>query len=125
MEEKKWGDTKPFIPKRPRKWDIKDITIKLDNLKKRFGAWTIESEIAYQRQYTDNAVDYLNMAYYALKQRYCRIHMWRYGVINNVDYLPKQNVWYSYNWNDNNYTWTITSNTQTSSVYYATYFNTL
>ena len=120
MEEKKLDDTKPFIPKRPRKWDIKDITIKLDNLKKRFGEWAIVSEIKFQKRFTDNAVDYLNMAYYALKQRYCRIHMWRYGVINSVDYLPKPNKLYSYNWDDDDYTWTITSNT-----YYATYFNTL
>lgn len=116
MEEKKWADTKPFIPKRPRKWDIKDITIKLDNLKKRFGEWVIDNEIKFQKRYTDNAVDYLNMAYYALKQKYCKIHRRKYGIINNVEYTPKKNVWH---------TWAITSNTQTSSTYYATYFNTL
>ena len=49
----------------------------------------------------------------------------RYGVVNKIDYIPRQNKWYSYNWNDDDYTWTITSNTQTSSIYYATYFNTL
>ena len=122
MEEKKWGDSKPLIPNRPRKWDIKDIEIKLNNLKKLIGVWAVETEIKYQKQYTDNAVDYLNMAYYALKQRYSRIHIWRYGNINNVEYEPKLNKLYSFDldnvWNEREYTWTITTNSISDSPIY-------
>ncbi len=128
MGVKTWGDTKPFVAKSPRKYCLNDIRIKLNNLKKRFGAYQVDNEIAFQRQYTNNEIDYLNMAYYALKSRFCRIHMWRYGVVNKIDYIPRKsyNPWDDYDDYDK-YSWTITSatNTSTSATYYATYFNTL
>ena len=84
--------------KRPkvRKWCEKDIRIKLENLEKLLGSWLVNREIMFQGQYTDNECDKLNLAYYSLKNKFSKIHRWKYGLVRNVEYEIKKRK--SYNW---------------------------
>jgi hypothetical protein len=95
--------------KRPevRKWCEKDIRIKLENLKKILGDYLVNREIMLQGQYTDNECDKLNLAYYSLKNKFSKIHRWKYGLIRNVNYEIKKRRPFNWELDDLDY-WTIT-----------------
>ena len=124
-----WGSVQPYKSK-VRKWDERDITIKLENLKKKLGVWPVEKEIIFQRHYTNNKVDYLNMAYYSLKDKFSKINRSKYGMVRQVEYERKERRRDPYNypswwWDDDIYNYTIgttnnfttTTNTQHTHTY--------
>ena len=124
-----WGSVQPHKSK-VRKWDERDITIKLENLKRKLGVWPVEQEINFQRHYTNNKVDYLNMAYYSLKDKFSKINRSKYGMVRQVEYERKERRRDPYNypswwWDDDIYNYTIgttnnfttTTNTQHTHTY--------
>jgi hypothetical protein len=126
-----WGSVQPYKSK-VRKWDERDITIKLENLKKKLGVWPVEKEIIFQRHYTNNKVDYLNMAYYSLKDKFSKINRSKYGMVRQVEYERKERRrgpcpydYPSWWWDDDIYNYTIgttnnfttTTNTQHTHTY--------
>ena len=126
-----WGSVKPCKSK-VRKWDERDITIKLENLKRKLGVWPVEQEISFQRHYTNNKVDYLNMAYYSLKDKFSKINRSKYGMVRQVEYErkerrrgPRPYDYPSWWWDDDIYNYTIgttnnfttTTNTQHTHTY--------
>ena len=124
-----WGSVQPYKSK-VRKWDERDITIKLENLKRKLGVWPVEQEINFQRHYTNNKVDYLNMAYYSLKDKFSKINRSKYGMVRQVEYERKERRRDPYNypswwWDDDIYNYTIgttnnfttTTNTQHTHTY--------
>lgn len=115
--DKNWSELDTMFPK-VRKWLEKDIRIKLFNLGKKIGGLVVQSEIDFQKKYTDNACDAMNLAYYALKNRYCKIQRGRFGIIRIPEYEPKKinYIWYDYNDFPTLYT---TSYTTPSGTYYA------
>lgn len=122
--EKNWSELDTMYPK-VRKWSEKDIMIKLTNLGKKFGWLTIQYEIDFQKKYTDNTCDAMNLAYYSLKNKMCKINRGKYGYVRTPEYEPKKRkdyygnyMWYNYNDYSTSYTWTITTNSNS-------YYNTL
>jgi hypothetical protein len=113
----------PTYSGKVRKWDERDITIKLENLKKKLGVWPVEQEINFQRHYTNNKVDYLNMAYYSLKDKFSKINRSKYGMVRQVEYERKErrrdphNYYPSWWWDEAIYNDSGTSANYTSSVY--------
>ena len=117
-----------------KKWDLPAMEMIMKNLSKyvpeEIIQWTIDM---YLRQ-TDNRLDALYLAYYSLKDSYCKIKRKTFGIPKSVEYEPKKNeesiTWYTasprdYTWSANDYTWdVITDNTYTIngtySVSYAT-----
>lgn len=73
-----------------KKYDLKEINIRLNNLKKILGDMTVEKEINFQSRYSDNWRDVLNLAYRILKDRYTKIQRHKYGFIRPINYEVKQ-----------------------------------
>ena len=71
-----------------KKYDLKEITIRLNNLKKILGEKIVEDEVSFQNVYRccDNWCDVLNLAYRALKQTYCKIYRHKYGFVRQIEY---------------------------------------
>jgi hypothetical protein len=116
-----WGSVQPYKGK-VRKWDERDITIKLENLKRKLGVWPVEQEINFQRHYTNNKVDYLNMAYYSLKDKFSKINRSKYGMVRQVEYERKERRKRVYDypswwWDEAIYNNSETSANYTSSIY--------
>lgn len=122
--EKNWSELDTMFPK-VRKWSERDIMIKLTNLGKLLGWFTVQTEIEFQKKYTDNACDAMNLAYYSLKNRFCKIKRERFGFVRTPEYEPKKKRNYGYDmWiNYNDYTnlyatsYTITTSTYTNSIW--------
>ncbi len=101
-----------------KKYSLSEIRIRLNNLKKKLGSYAVEKEIDFSRKYTDNELDVLNLAYRALKNRYTKIHRYKFGYVRTIGFEIKKrkpsSVYYSdtYYYNTNTYsTWTISSTT--------------
>ena len=98
-----------------KKYDLNEITIRLENLKNKFGSFVVENEIKYYRKYTDNECDMLNLSYRALKNKFTKIQRFRFGIVRVIDYEIRQrksNMYYSdtYYCNTNiTSTWTIST----------------
>ena len=73
-----------------KKYDLKEINIRLNNLKKILGDMTVEKEINFQSRYSDNWRDVLNLAYRILKDRYTKIQRYKYGFIRPINYEVKK-----------------------------------
>ena len=105
ITKESWSDLEINRPK-VRKWSEKDIMIKLTNLGKKLGQIYIQAEIDFQKKYTDNYCDALNLAYYSLKNKFSKIQRSKFGFVRTPEYEPKkrklanfdgQYMWYNCN----------------------------
>lgn len=121
-----------------KKWDLPTMEVRMENLKKVINPHIVETSIAYYENIADNRLDALYLAYYQLKDDYCKIKRRTFGKPKNVEYKPKQSTswWYANDyernsiwWSPDNYTWTITtsySSSATTATYsYNSYYNQL
>jgi hypothetical protein len=72
-----------------KKYDIKEITTRLNNLKKKFGSYEVNREIDWQSRYSYNWCDILNLAYRSLKNKHTKIRRDRYGFVRPISYEAK------------------------------------
>jgi hypothetical protein len=118
-----------------KKWDLPKMEKKIELLKKIISEDEINSIIALYETYTDDRLDALYLAYYNLKDKYCKIKRASFGTPKLINYSQKaikiDNSWYYYaipnttawsvydtggtisanTWSINNYTWTVTTAT--------------
>jgi hypothetical protein len=109
-----------------KKWDLPTMEKKLELLKKVIPAEIVDLRIGSYLCYTEDRLDALYLAYYSLKDEYCKIKRRSFGEPKKVEYKPKTVKWYDSNeWTiSNDYTWTVTTaystSTTTTSSYYWT-----
>lgn len=128
-----------------KKWDLPTMEVRMENLKKVINPHIVETSIAYYEAVADNRLDALYLAYYQLKDDYCKVKRRTFGKPKDVEYKPKKSTswlnkstswWYANDYGDNaiwwspsDYTWTITtsySSSATSATYsYNSYYNQL
>lgn len=72
-----------------KKYDINEITTRLNNLKKKFGSYEVNREIDWQSRYSYNWCDVLNLAYRSLKNKHTKIRRDRYGFVRPISYETK------------------------------------
>ena len=119
-----------------KKLDLPKMEKKIELLKKIISEDEINSIIALYETYTDDRLDALYLAYYNLKDKYCKIKRASFGTPKLVNYsqkaikiddsewwyytLPNTTTWTIYDaggttstntWSLNNYTWTATTTT--------------
>ena len=119
-----------------KKWDLPKMEKKIELLKKIISEDEINSIIALYETCTDDRLDALYLAYYNLKDKYCKVKRTSFGTPKLINYSQKtikidNSEWYYYNipntitwsvydtvdttsantWNVNDYTWTITTAT--------------
>ncbi len=112
-----------------KRWDLPTMEVRMENLKKVINPHIVETSIAYYETIADNRLDALYLAYYQLKDDYCKIKRRTFGKPKNVQYKPKQSTsgWYTNNygngtiwWSPGDYTWNISTNyTSTSATIYS------
>ena len=68
---------------------MKEINIRLNNLRDKFGSYEVDREINFQSKYTNNWCDNLNLAYRSLKNRHTKICRDRYGFVRPISYEKK------------------------------------
>jgi hypothetical protein len=97
-----------------KKYDLNEITIRLENLKNKFGSYVVENEIKFYRKYTDNECDVLNLTYRALKHKFTKIQRFRFGIVRVIDYEIRQRK----------KLWTLSDKIVDNSIYGYGFFNT-
>ena len=126
-----------FIEKR---WDLPTMEKRMECLKKVIDPFEVDLKINfYLSLFTDDKLDAMYLAYYDLKDKYCKIDRSKFGTPKKVDYKPKNigisttsfvdtyltepaisSDWYcsntatgAYNiyWEPSDYNWTITTGT--------------
>lgn len=110
-----------------KRWDLPTMEKKLELLKKVIPAEIVNLRIDSYLCYADDRLDALYLAYYSLKDEYCKIKRRTFGEPKIVECKPKTIKWET-NFNDNlwttssDYTWTVTTSysTSTTSSYYWT-----
>lgn len=109
-----------------KRWDLPTMEKKLELLKKVIPAEIVNLRIDSFLCSTEDRLDALYLAYYSLKDEFCKIKRRSFGEPKIVEYKPKTIKWdYDYGSNAWN-TWTITTSystsytTTTSSSYYWT-----
>ena len=85
MDEKK-----NYINKR---WSKEVMQKRLENLKKILPLGVVELQIELGKQKAEDELDALYIAYYALKDIYCKVKRNSFGTPNEVEYKPKC-LWY-------------------------------
>jgi len=117
-----------------KKWDLPTMEKRMENLKTVIDSDTVDATIKYYDDIADNRLDALYLAYYHLKDIYCKIKRHSFGTPKDVEYnrmvkVPKWSNGNSVWWSPSNYTWTITTSyatSDTSTTYsYNTYYNQL
>lgn len=110
-----------------KRWDLPTMEKKLELLKKVIPAGIVDLRVGSFLCYTEDRLDALYLAYYSLKDEYCKIKRRTFGEPKIVEYKPKTIEWVngyvSNAWTTSDYTWTITTSsysTTTSSSYYWT-----
>lgn len=118
-----------------KKWDLPTMEKRMENLKTAIDSDTVDATIKYYDGIADNRLDALYLAYYRLKDIYCKVKRITFGIPKIVEYnrkLKDSEWWYATNgdsvWlSPSNYTWTITTSyatSDTSTTYsYNTYYN--
>lgn len=107
-----------------KKWDLPTMEKKLELLKKVIPADIVDLRIGSYLSCIEDRLDALYLAYYSLKDEFCKIKRRSFGEPKIVEYKPKTIKWdYDYGnnmWATSNYTWTITTSDSTSatSLYY-------
>jgi hypothetical protein len=81
MDEKK-----NYINKR---WSKEVMQKRLENLKKILPLGVVELQIELGKQKAEDELDALYIAYYALKDIYCKVKRNSFGTPNEVEYKPK------------------------------------
>ena len=128
-----------FIEKR---WDLPTMEKRMENLKKVIDPFEVDLKInLYLSISTDDRLDALYLAYYDLKDKYCKLDRKKFGTPKKVDYKQKNfgtlttsfvdtyltepaisSNWYysdtttgaySAYWEPSNYTWTVTTRANT------------
>jgi len=120
-----------------KKWDLPKMEKKIELLKKIISEDEINSIIALYETYADDRLDALYLAYYNLKDKYCKVKRASFGTPKLINYSQKtikidDSEWWYYNtpntatwswsydtggtasaitWNFNNYTWAVTTAT--------------
>lgn len=97
-----------------KKYDIREITIRLNNLRNKFGSYEVDREIDFQSKYTNNWCDNLNLAYRALKNKHTKIYRDRFGFVRPIIYEIKQR----------RKLWTLSDKLIDNSIYGYGFFNT-
>ena len=119
-----------------KKWDLPTMEKRMENLKMAIDSDAVDATIKYYDDIADNRLDALYLAYYHLKDIYCKVKRRTFGNPKIVEYnrKVKDSEWYvsgtngnSVWWSPSNYTWTITTSyatSDTSTTYsYNTYYN--
>jgi coenzyme F420-reducing hydrogenase alpha subunit len=125
-----------------KRWDLPTMEKRMECLKKVIDPFEVDLKVNYYLTLvTDDKLDALYLAYYDLKDKYCKIDRRKFGKPKTVDYKPKKIGmatssyvgtyltepatslnWYhsdtttgTYNvyWEPFNYTWTVTTATNT------------
>jgi hypothetical protein len=128
-----------FIEKR---WDLPTMEKRMENLKKVIDPFEVDLKInLYLSISTDDRLDALYLAYYDLKDKYCKLDRKKFGTPKKVDYKQKNfgtlttsfidtsltepaisSTWYYSNatagaysvyWEPSNYNWTVTTRANT------------
>ena len=124
-----------------KRWSKEVLETRLENLKKVISPGLVDLAIDVANMKTDNELDALYIAYYELKDKYCKIKRSSFGKPKQVGYVPKKKKigYYSPYWDDDNWPWTINgtyTTTSSNGIYsnystttttnaYTTYWNTL
>ena len=129
-----------------KKWDLPTMEKKIDNLKKIIQPSTVDIYVSRYMDIADTKLDALYLAYYAMKDDYCKVKRRLFGKPKSVEfkYKPVQSSqWYYSNygladslygtaasvsdsyWNYAAYTSAVTTNTWTVTTATNTYWNTL
>ena len=84
-----------------KKWDLPTMEKRIENLKKIISPGVVDWIVRYNLNRTDSRLDGLYLAYYELKDRYCKINRRAFGQPKKVKFEPKKRdtIWYS---NDTN-----------------------
>ena len=96
-----------------KRWNKEVMEKRLENLKKIINSYFVDDEIRMAKNQTENELDALYLAYYELKDRYCKIKRSSFGKPKKVGYVPKKKPigYYSSYWDsDDDWSWTISSN---------------
>ena len=108
-------------------WTEEVIKKRLDNLKKVIVPFIVDMEIHRAEAIADNRLDALYIAYYKLKDDFCKLKRSSFGKPKVVEYRQKALRYYSnydpieWTWAVSPGTWNTTSTTAASSS--ATYYN--
>jgi hypothetical protein len=107
-----------------KKWDLPTMEKKLDSLKKIIPEYVVDLEISLYSNVAEDRLDVLYLAYYSLKDKYCKVKREKFGKIKDVEFQPRKNVNSStgnYWWSPADYTWTVTPSSGNSLFTYADY----
>ena len=109
-----------------KKWDLPTMEKKLDSLKKIIPEYAVDLEISLYSNVAEDRLDVLYLAYYSLKDKYCKIKREKFGKIKDVEFEPKKatvtGTAGSYWCAPADYTWTVYTSS-TDSVYTCAYDN--
>lgn len=129
-----------------KRWDLPVMEKRLENLKKIIPCTVVDSYIRKYENMADSKLDALYLAFYALKDTYCKVKRHTFGTPKMVDfkYKPVQSSqWYYSNygladslygtaasisdtyWNYASFTSAVESSTWTVTTASNTYWNTL
>lgn len=111
-----------------KRWDLPTMEKKLENLKKIINPSVVDMTIWGYMNRAENRLDALYLAYYELKDIYCKVKRKTFGKPKSVDFEPKKqelngtasSVW----WSPSDYTWTVTTSSGNTVYTYDNYYNT-
>lgn len=129
-----------------KKWDLPTMEKKIDNLKRVIKPSTVDIYVSRYVDIADTRLDALYLAYYAMKDDFCKVKRRLFGKPKSVEFKYKRNPsnqWYYSNygladslyntaagisdsyWNYSAYTSAVTASTWTVTTATNTYWNTL
>ena len=99
-----------------KRWSKEVMEKRLENLKKVLPACWVNSAILEAKDKTESELDALYIAYYDLKDTFCKIKRGSFGKPKQVGYIPKKkpigyysNMWDIYD-DDDDWSWIIRNN---------------
>lgn len=102
-----------------KRWSKEVLETRLENLKKVISPGLVDLAIDDANTKTDNELDALYIAYYELKDKYCKIKRSSFGKPKQVGYVPKKKpigyYWEYDDWDD--WSWTTYATTSSSGIY--------
>ena len=97
-----------------KKWDLPTMEKRIENLKKVISPNMVDWIVQLNVNKTDSRLDGLYLAYYDLKDRFCKVKRKTFGEPKTVEFVPKkqETIWYnSYNFNTTDNWYTLYGNT--------------